>query len=555
MKMSWQWSLSLLLVYVGATSVTGVVLGAPKPDAPHPKNAQSAKPAGGANRTGAPAGTSARAKPATSTEGINSGSGAIKDHYLDIGPTMVQMQQKISKNWNPPKEPKPVTVKWQLLPDGNIAGLRIDKSSGDPACDKAALDSVAMSAPFAPLPGGIPATPITFTFQHVIRSGMEQIPISERAASISLSNSAIDLTNNKQLDEALDKLDFAFERDPANTHIAGILRAVSAYVSDETPNKVHILHRVLSLDPQQHAAIEKLRVLHRAAGLDPNSADSRLKLGDEYLSKRDAEGALAEYSAANAIRKGSCPQERMTEVYRALAGQRLARKWQTSVKVRRDADGLCGLGRAYQLAGDYDEAQKYYNEALLEERDSAMAKNLLAKLAEEKATGVKEKIAAPVARHVTGESGKGDLIPKAELLTNQGVDELDKGDMEAAAAKFREALEADPGCEVARRNLSTAFNNQGTKVPIEEAGGYWRKALFVSPENSTAHRNLASFLKATGKNPESFEERMSLADSFAKGGDYVSAVVEIREALVCKKDQSAQNKLKDYLKKAPSLPK
>ncbi|MBY0548371.1 MAG: TonB family protein [Candidatus Obscuribacterales bacterium] len=552
MKSCWHWQFNLLLVCVYATSC-GLVYGAPKPGSPHPKGNQSSYPAPMVKRAGS-AGAAAGEK-STSSATTEGGSKAIKDHYFDIGPVLVRMQQKISKNWNSPKEPKTVTVKWQLLPDGTIAGLRIDKSSGDPACDKAALDSVAMSAPFEPLPKGVPASPITFTFQQAIRFGMEQIPISERAASISLSNSAVDLTNNKQLEEALDKLDFAFERDPANNQIAGILRAVAAYVSDETPDKVHILHRVLALDPQQHAAIEKLRVLHRASGIDPNSADSRLKLGDECLNKRNAEGALAEFSAANAIRPGACPQEKMTEVYRALAGQRLARKWQTSVKVRRDADGLCGLGRAHQLAGYYDEAEKCYKEALAEERDSVMAKNLLAKLEEEKASGVREKIAAPIARHVTGESGKGDLIPKSQLLNNEGVDEMDQGNLDGAAAKFREALESDPGCESARRNLSTVLNNQGTKVPNEEAAGYWRKALFVSPANATAHKNLCSFLKYSGKNPESFDERMSLADSFAKGGDFVSAVVEVREALVYKKDQSAQNKLKDYLKKAPALPK
>jgi hypothetical protein len=47
---------------------------------------------------------------------------------------------------------------------------------------------------------------------------------------------------------------------------------------------------------------------------------------------------------------------------------------------------------------------------------------------------------------------------------------------------------------------------------------------------------------------------MQLSDEFAKKGDYVSAIVEAREALVCKQDQIVLHKLKDLMKKAPSLP-
>lgn len=145
--------------------------------------------------------------------------------------------------------------------------------------------------------------------------------------------------------------------------------------------------------------------------------------------------------------------------------------------------------------------------------------------------------------------------PPAEVLTNQGVDEMGNNNLAGAVEKFKQALTIDPSCGAARRNLSSALNNQGTRVEPDEGVSYWRKALFVWPENRSARNNVSTFLRSTGKDPDSFEDRMALSDSFAKSGDFVSAVVEVREAIACKKDAVAEAKLKDYLKKAPALPK
>lgn len=147
-----------------------------------------------------------------------------------------------------------------------------------------------------------------------------------------------------------------------------------------------------------------------------------------------------------------------------------------------------------------------------------------------------------------------DIEAKVEALTNAGADEMAKNNFPAAISNFKEALSLDPSCGVARRNLSAALSNQGTGMAPEEGVTYWRKALFIWSENKPAHNNLSTFLRSIGKAPDSFEDRLSLANSFAKSGDYVSAVVELREALACKKDVAAEAKLNECLKKAPALP-
>jgi TonB family protein len=479
----------------------------------------------------------------------------LKDQFLDMGPYMVNMQKKIHDNWKEPKNLKCVRIKFQIQTNGAVTGLRVDKSSGDPGNDKAAVDAVALSSPFAPLPKGVGSMPIEYTFDNVQRSGMEQIPMSERVASQALSNMAVDLVNKKMLAEGMDNVEFAFDRDPKNPNLSNILRAISAYTNDDTPDNIHLLYRVLAMDPQQYAALEKLRVLLRAKGVDPDSASQRMARGEELLQQQDPFGAIVEFTAANSIAPGVCPASKTVDAYRVMAGHRMASKWLTVVKTHKDADSLCGLGRSYQLAGDYDKAEKYYKEAHELQNDSAMPTALLAKLEEERKTGVKEKTDTVVAEHLTGAAGKNDLIPRAHLLNDEGVDDLKRGDVEAAVEKFKKAIIADPLCAPAKRNLSMTLNNRGAKMDKpEDAANCYRQALYLNPANDVARKNLSSYVKWKGKNPDSFEDRMALSNEFAAKGDFIAATVEVQEALSKKKDTVASAKLKEYQTKAPALP-
>lgn len=478
----------------------------------------------------------------------------LKNKYLDTGPYMVRMQKKVGSQWKKPKVVKDVRVKFQILKDGKISGLMIDKSSGDPENDKNAIDAVAKAAPFEPLPEGISIIPITYSFGRATRSGMNQIPMSERRISWSLSNEAARLTNHQEFEKALDNLDFAFERDPKNTQISHILRQIAAYIDDDTPDKVHLLHRILAIEPFQYGASEKLDVLHKAAGIDPNSVSQRMALGDKLLAKFDAEGALAEFAAANNIKEGSCPTEKMAEAYRIMAGKRMSRKWKKYLRVCKNVEAYCGMGRSLQLAGDYEGAKKYYKKALERDLGSRMAKNLLAKLEEEKKTGKKEKIDIVVADHHTGSAGKHDLVPKARILMNKACDQFDKGDYSKAISLLKEAIKADPGFQNARKNLSIAYNNQGNKLSMDIRDKNYRKALYVWPSNETARKNLRNHVERKGNNPGSYLDRLKLASQFASAGDYVSATVEAREALRIKKSADAKKMVAEFEKKAPGLP-
>ena len=82
------------------------------------------------------------------------------------------IQNKIKKNWNPPKEAasKYVTTKFIIGKNGELIDVTITESSNVKSVDDSALKAVRDSAPFEPLPKSYKAEsiPIEFTFDYNI---------------------------------------------------------------------------------------------------------------------------------------------------------------------------------------------------------------------------------------------------------------------------------------------------------------------------------------------------------------------------------------------------
>lgn len=88
----------------------------------------------------------------------------------DFGPYMRDLQQRIKRNWEPPKgeESRRVVLLFTIARDGRLLGVSVSKSSGLPAADKAALNAVKLTAPFRPLPAEYRenSVDIQFTFDY-----------------------------------------------------------------------------------------------------------------------------------------------------------------------------------------------------------------------------------------------------------------------------------------------------------------------------------------------------------------------------------------------------
>ncbi len=88
---------------------------------------------------------------------------------LNFGPYMNQLQRRMKRNWLPPAgaTTRAVTVLFSIHPDGRITSIRVARSSGSAACDRAALAAVEATSPFMPLPDGATGpVNIEFTFDY-----------------------------------------------------------------------------------------------------------------------------------------------------------------------------------------------------------------------------------------------------------------------------------------------------------------------------------------------------------------------------------------------------
>jgi len=93
---------------------------------------------------------------------------AIKEP--NFGPYMSELSRRIKANWDPPRgdESKRVVLLFSIAKDGRLLNVKVVKTSGTPAADKAALAAVELTAPFRPLPAEFKgqSIDIQFTFDY-----------------------------------------------------------------------------------------------------------------------------------------------------------------------------------------------------------------------------------------------------------------------------------------------------------------------------------------------------------------------------------------------------
>lgn len=88
----------------------------------------------------------------------------------DFGPYMHDLQQRIKRNWDPPKgeESRRVVLLFTIARDGRLMNVKVKQPSGMASADKAATAAVQISAPFKPLPAEYKkdSVEIEFTFDY-----------------------------------------------------------------------------------------------------------------------------------------------------------------------------------------------------------------------------------------------------------------------------------------------------------------------------------------------------------------------------------------------------
>jgi len=138
----------------------------------------------------------------------------------------------------------------------------------------------------------------------------------------------------------------------------------------------------------------------------------------------------------------------------------------------------------------------------------------------------------------------GNTLQSAESLNNQGIAALERKDFPTAFKKFRAALQVDPNYPPPKTNLPITHGQYGLQLRkgnrLTEAlreihkAGYWG-GVWDDEVDKT--------VRTLGKNPNSFEDRVQLADEALKAGDHLGAAVEYRAALSLKSDPQVQREL------------
>ena len=88
----------------------------------------------------------------------------------NFGPYMSELQRRIKANWDPPRgdESKRVVLLFKIAKDGRLLSVKVVKTSGSSAADRAALAAVELTAPFRALPSDYRGNDvdIQFTFDY-----------------------------------------------------------------------------------------------------------------------------------------------------------------------------------------------------------------------------------------------------------------------------------------------------------------------------------------------------------------------------------------------------
>lgn len=139
---------------------------------------------------------------------------------------------------------------------------------------------------------------------------------------------------------------------------------------------------------------------------------------------------------------------------------------------------------------------------------------------------------------------------QAVSYNNEGVGALKDRNWDLAIKKFEAALKTDSNYSVAKKNLSVAHNNLAMHLAAVEhnpdkALNAFHQSVYLDPDNKTTEANFKTTIRMLGKNPDSFDDRLYLAECAKKNNDLVGELVEYQAALKIRQDSSLQGKIKD----------
>ena len=102
--------------------------------------------------------------------------------------------------------------------------------------------------------------------------------------------------------------------------------------------------------------------------------------------------------------------------------------------------------------------------------------------------------------------GKKDPEKAAKVRTQLAVEYIKSGDLDAAKRALDQSLETNPRDVQANMMMGVLLQQEGSKLNLEKADGYFRRAISLEPKNAQARNNYGTYLYQVGRYNEALEQ-------------------------------------------------
>ncbi len=343
---------------------------------------------------------------------------------------------------------------------------------------------------------------------------------------------------------------------------AMLLSVGSGNAEAQTENADSLVKQAIS-EAKQQKHIDAIRNYSRAINLSPEHhpayfyrARSRKALADyqnavldyNFAIKLNPKSSLAYTERGWCLTKLDLPKRAMNDLDQALKlnpKNTRALEYRASLKYKQ-GDFQGALGDVNQILKLKPNSSKQLAEFMLPRLNLVKKKNSSNESQSSVATSVESPRNFDINIDTTGSSSV--KIDKKELaqVNNEAAEAIKKGKFDQAVKLLQPITEKHPDYEFARKNLTIAYNNYGLKLArhnTRDSAEKFRSALYFSPGEATARRNLNAVIKELGKDPNSYEDRVELGNEQLRAGAPRMAFVEFTEALRLRNTPSVRRKL------------
>lgn len=245
----------------------------------------------------------------------------------------------------------------------------------------------------------------------------------------------------------------------------------------------HLLSLKSSRDDEYVASA--IDAFKQAIALAPNDARPYMRLGDVHVASGQINQGIDFYEQA--IKKDPDNKDAQTA---------LINGWLAAIRIAPNlANNYVGLGTAYQLRGDFMQAERSYRRALELDPNNLLSQRGLGSLQEDR------------------------IRTQVNLFLDRAVVLQKQGDFDQSLSNYIKALNLEPTNPDIHYNIGTAFQSKGD---FERATKAYLKACELNPEHKEAKLALAS-LQVEQKETQ-VATAFAQAVSFQQAGNYAEAI-------------------------------